>query len=174
LSVASGPDGSRVHAIDRIGEGPWYDRLGRLVSADLDELIENRPRGDEGVGEDLPNEFGESNRVVAGVETEHQDVLTGSDEDGEWSGQTCADWTSTSVAERPNAGHPWVVYSSDHWVDAHTVQGCAASVGNGDGGYFGRGSGSGGGSWGGSPYADSGGVGDNGGYGAIYCFALSE
>ena len=31
LSVASDADGQPVNAIDRIGEGPWYDRLGRLV-----------------------------------------------------------------------------------------------------------------------------------------------
>lgn len=28
LSVTKGPDGMPVHAIDRIGNGPWYDRLG--------------------------------------------------------------------------------------------------------------------------------------------------
>ena len=32
LSVTKGADGKPVHAIDRVGEGPWYDRRGRLVA----------------------------------------------------------------------------------------------------------------------------------------------
>ena len=31
-TIRGGPDGP-VHAIDRVGNGPWYDRLGRLVAA---------------------------------------------------------------------------------------------------------------------------------------------
>ncbi len=175
LSASSGPDGSPVNAIDRIGDGPWYDRLGRLVAEDVEGLLDDRPEGDSAIAEDLPNEFGDSNHIVAGEEMSHQDVLTGSDQNGKLSGRTCSDWTSTSVSERPMGGHPWPVYSGDHWMGAHTVPGCAASVGNGDGGYYGRGGGSGGGwSWIGSPLEPVSGVGDGGGYGAIYCFALSE
>jgi hypothetical protein len=32
LSATAGVDGNQVDAIDRIGDGPWYDRLGRLVA----------------------------------------------------------------------------------------------------------------------------------------------
>src|SRR6185436_11463029 len=34
LSAVSGPDGKLVNAIDRIGEGSWYDRIGRSVAMD--------------------------------------------------------------------------------------------------------------------------------------------
>src|SRR5689334_2112445 len=45
LSVTRGPDGQPVHAIDRIGQGPWYDRLGRVVALTRDDLVQPRPRG---------------------------------------------------------------------------------------------------------------------------------
>jgi len=32
LSVNKGPAGSPVNAIDRVGGGPWYDRIGRIVA----------------------------------------------------------------------------------------------------------------------------------------------
>src|SRR3954466_9747723 len=39
LSVTRASDGKPVHAIDRIGKGPWYDRRGRLVAATKDDLL---------------------------------------------------------------------------------------------------------------------------------------
>jgi hypothetical protein len=39
LSTKKGP----VHAKDRIGTGPWYDRTGRLVAMNLAGLLKNRP-----------------------------------------------------------------------------------------------------------------------------------
>src|SRR6185295_9052963 len=32
LSVTRGPAGTPVNAIDRIGDGPWYDRRGRVFA----------------------------------------------------------------------------------------------------------------------------------------------
>ena len=52
-------------------------------------------------------------------------------------------------------GHSWPAMSGQHWIAAHTVPGCAPSVVTGEGSFGG------------------GGVGDMGGYGAIYCFALT-
>ena len=40
LSAAKGPDGNPVNAIDRIGEGPWYDRMGRLVAMNKAALLQ--------------------------------------------------------------------------------------------------------------------------------------
>ena len=39
LSVTAGEDGLAVNAIDRIGEGPWYDRLGRMVAPTREDLV---------------------------------------------------------------------------------------------------------------------------------------
>ena len=59
-TTAGGPDGGPVHAKTRIGNGPWYDAAGRLVSMTLESLIgSNRPGGaDPAIRDDLPNEFG--------------------------------------------------------------------------------------------------------------------
>src|SRR5690348_6461058 len=43
LSAVSGEDGKQVNAIDRIGEGPWYDRVGRLLANNKAELMNDRP-----------------------------------------------------------------------------------------------------------------------------------
>ena len=43
LSAAKGPNGQQVNAIERIGQGPWYDRLGRIVSPDIKGLLSARP-----------------------------------------------------------------------------------------------------------------------------------
>ena len=49
LSVTAGPGGAAVNARDRIGSGPWYDRMGRLVASNLDGLFAgDRPAGERG------------------------------------------------------------------------------------------------------------------------------
>jgi hypothetical protein len=159
-TAAGGPDGGPVHAIERIGEGPWYDRLGRLVAEDLEGLLGERPAGDAEVVDDLPNELGEPNSFAGGVEMDNHDTLTASDETGHYDeGGTCDDWTSTTSTESPMAGHSWPARSGQHWITAHGVAGCAPSVVDGQGS-FGMGE-------------EGGGVGDGGGYGGIYCFALN-
>jgi hypothetical protein len=56
LSVTSDASGKQVNAIDRIGKGPWYDRLGRLVTPTVTDLLNCRPqKGDAAIRADLPN-----------------------------------------------------------------------------------------------------------------------
>ena len=101
LSVTAGPDGSPVHAIDRIGQGPWYDRMGRLVAMNLTDLANERPVGaDPAIINDLPNEYGVPNHAPDAEEGEvdNHDILTGSDEAGRLyddEESTCQDWTSS-------------------------------------------------------------------------------
>jgi len=45
LSVAANGSETAVNAIDRIGAGPWYDRVGRVVSLDVTQLKSDRPAG---------------------------------------------------------------------------------------------------------------------------------
>ena len=48
-----------VNAIDRIGAGPWYDRMGRLFSASKANLNGFRPSdADAAIKNDFPNENG--------------------------------------------------------------------------------------------------------------------
>lgn len=167
LSATQGPGGTPVDARDRIGTGPWYDRLGRLFASDLDGLFaDDRPAGDAAVINDFPNERGEPNHYVgpdglAADTVDNHDTLTGSDTMGRLiatnAADTCNDWTSTAVQGSPRIGHSWPrsATSGRSWVSDHTVPGCVAGV---DRTLGGTGSGSC--------------VGCAGGYGGFYCFAV--
>lgn len=114
LSVTDGGDGNPIHAIDRVGDGPWYDRLGRLVAMTRADLMSSRPNGaDPAIVDDLPNEDGVPNHAPDGVmQVDNHDILTGTDDQGQlfstdW-GFTCQDWTSTEgSAGTPRVGHSW-------------------------------------------------------------------
>jgi hypothetical protein len=201
LSVSKGPDGTVVNAIDRIGQGPWYDRNGRLVASTIQGLLSARPGGDPQIIDDLPDEQGRGLKQFG----DNHDVLTGSNAKGQLASAdpatTCMDWTSAvasgsemkvmcghawprtggGIKVRPDGGLPpkpdggppgppdgGTKGGSDggkapsggdatHWIMAHPVPGCAPGVnliqtGGGQG---------------------SGTVGGGGGYGGIYCFALT-
>ncbi|RYZ01121.1 MAG: hypothetical protein EOO73_36560 [Myxococcales bacterium] len=170
LSTKKGP----VHAKDRIGAGPWYDRVGRVVAMDLASLLKNRPDADAAIKEDLPNELGVGNhRPNPNAEPDdNHHTLTGSNTDGtlftgEGNMATCLDWTSSSDDNsytaagtgRPRIGFSWSVQNRTHWISGQTEGGCAPGVtGVGE---------TNGGSDPNNPI-----VGSGGGYGGIYCFAL--
>jgi hypothetical protein len=114
LSVTKGPDGTPVGAIDRIGEGPWYDRLGRVLAMNKAALMSTRPMGaDPAIVDDFPNEDGVPNHDPDGTgEVDNHDMLTGSNSMGQPyctdGGCTCNDWTSAEGATgRPRVGHAW-------------------------------------------------------------------
>lgn len=160
LSVTAGTDGKPVNAIDRVGEGPWYDRLGRLVSQNKAGLLNVRPVGDSSIINDLPNEYGMPNSTADGKQVNNHDTLTGTNNQGLVAatdrGSTCNDWTSTDgTLGTPQIGHSWPRNSTDglNWIAEHQAPGCAAGV---------------------SEVLNGGGVcvGCSGGYGGIYCFAL--
>lgn len=175
---AAGPGGSPVHAKDRIGNGPWYDRLGRLVAPDLASLLNQRPLGgDSTIANDLPNENGIPNHQDGapgcsgnGCPDNH-DTLTGSAADGtlytRTSAPTCEDWTSAvGSAGRPRCGHSWprnIVGGGGpsmdvaHWISALDEAGCSPGINLVEMG---------------PPDASNPTVGSGGGYGGIYCFAL--
>jgi hypothetical protein len=163
LSAAKGgANGGPVHARDRIGAGPWYDRLGRLIANDVNSLVSERPTGaDSMIRDDLPNERGEPNHTdtMQGMDDNH-DTVTGSNATGMYdaaNGNTCNDWTSTAMSgeKGPMVGHSWPAQSGKSWIRAHNAPGCAPSVGLVQ---MGGGSGDG--------------IGNAGGYGGFYCFAL--
>lgn len=116
LSVTADESGERVDAIDRVGEGPWYDRVGRVVALTRQALVNVRPEGaDPAIIDDLPNEDGIPNHApdpTAG-EVDNHDVLTGTNGEGrlysEDRGDTCNDWTSTQGdLGKPRCGHSWI------------------------------------------------------------------
>ncbi len=75
---------TKQDAIDRIGKGPWHDRIGRLFANNLDELPNERPiNADPEIINDFSNEYGIPNRNPdqTGNVDNHQ-TLTGSGADG--------------------------------------------------------------------------------------------
>jgi hypothetical protein len=165
LSVSMGPGGGPVHAIDRIGAGPWYDRRGRLFAMAKADLLFARPRGaDPAIANDFPNEDGVPNHrpdpTMPAVDNHH--FLTGSDTQGRLymgTNPTCSNWTSSArtVGIRPRIGFSWPAGGRVHWISGQDEGGCGAGVN-----IFGSG-----GSAPSNPI-----VGSGGGYGGIYCFAL--
>lgn len=167
-ATAGGENDGAVNAIDRIGEGPWYDRNGRLIAMNIEGLLDVRPDGDAQAVMDLPNETGEPNHSPGGVMVDNHDTLTGSNAQGELDSanpeDTCADWTRNDAAlGSPRLGHSWPRNAGNlamggNWMSDHNAQGCLPKVNtNQDGG--------------GPQNCD--GVGCGGGYGGIYCFALN-
>jgi hypothetical protein len=168
LSAVSGPDGKQVNAIDRIGTGPWYDRRGRIVSNNIQELMEDRPAGaDLAIINDLPNEYGIPNHRPdpnRPVEDNHH-MLTGSSTDGTLysANATCDDWTSRTTLDKPRCGLSWPRsgftfpgMSGENWISAFDAGGCNAGIDLDEKTLMGTGT-----------Y-----VGSGGGYGGFYCFAL--
>jgi hypothetical protein len=166
LSVLKGPGGARVDAIDRIGEGPWYDRLGRVLALNKTALLHDRPQGaDSAIINDLPNEAGVPNHrpdtTKPAVDNHH--VLTGSGTDGRlYQGNvngTCANWMSVSKDDgRPRIGFSWPAGGRVNWISGQDEGGCGAGANTAETG-------------GSNPNNPI--VGSGGGYGGIYCFALT-
>jgi hypothetical protein len=177
LSVVDGGDGNPIDAIDRIGQGPWYDVNGLLVAAGIDGLLHDRPDGDDATvvwtdawGQDwvfadcLTTELGNCNHTYG----DSHDTLTGSNAQGRLystdSKYTCGDWTSTTNASScssgnpigcwPAIGHTWPAHSGQNWIFSHLAGGCEANINLAD--------------------RFENGVGGHGGYGAFYCFGLTE
>jgi hypothetical protein len=169
---------STVDAIDRIGQGPWYDRNGYLVWNNLGEMTADRPPSSYSYRDDLPNEDGIPNHdydLDGDVsDDDNHDVLTGSGTDGRKSAddtlaQRCDDWTSTTVSTGTTTGHfggggsgPWCGHSwprqgsGTHWSHSIREGGCGACVQLQD-----------------AAGPTSACVGSGGGYGGFYCFATT-
>jgi hypothetical protein len=105
LSVERDSDnnGGPTHARSRIGDGPWVNANGTIVSVNLTEL--HARRGDATVfvderGQPIPGQWPGSPRPV-----EH-DILTGSTSEGMLlAGRTCHDWTSSATTVAAQVGH---------------------------------------------------------------------
>ena len=179
LSATDDGQGSPVHAIDRIGEGPWHDAQGRLISNDLAGLLaDDRPAGDEEAVADLVDECG----VPLTALGDAHDIVTGSDKEGRLAttemASTCNDWTSTEVTPAGDlfsggglmCGHSFPRMFPDgrtppsgpgadrflglNWMSDHGLRGCEKGANLKQDG------------------AGSGNcIGCSGGYGGLYCFA---
>jgi len=179
LSTSGFNGGERVDAIDRVGEGPWYDYNGLLLAETLEGLA---PQGNDGRPSDAAPELAEmftdenGEDVRPSQQIDNHDTLTGSGKDGrlfddgaDGSVATCEDWTSSTVRGNEGnlmgaggqvpVGHSWPRTNNNgrHWIQEHTINGCEPGA-DVDGGA-------------GAPAGDFR-VGAGGGYGGFYCFAL--
>lgn len=170
LSATADENGNPVHARDRIGEGPWYDRLGRLLAENKTNLLNQRPLGgDSAIVNDFPNEEGVPNHQPDPnqPQVDNHDTLTGTNTQGmlNSSTSTCKDWTSAlgdvATEGKPRIGHMWPRLGGPgggaNWMMSHDAGGCAPGVVLLDMG---------------GPAPGDYSVGAGGGYGAIYCFSL--
>ena len=168
LSAADDGTGKPVNAIDRVGTGPWYDRLGRLFGNSVADINAERPsNADSAIKNDFPNEDGVPNHQpdTTQAAVDNHDMLTGSDSTGKLMAATatCLDWTSalgdTAMEGKPRVGHAWPrgSGSSANWMSSLTESGCKAGANLKEQG---------------GPLKDAVTVGSGGGYGGFYCFAL--
>ena len=114
LSATADESGKQVNAIERIGSGPWYDRIGRLFANNLNELYYDRPQNaDAAIKNDFPNETGTTNQNPDKTgDVDNHDMLTGSNAQGQLysATATCKDWTVADGASsngQPRVGHSW-------------------------------------------------------------------
>lgn len=157
LSATKGPDGRPVHAIERIGTGPWYDRKSRLIASDPAGLVNERPAGDATAVSDLPDETGEGTSALGTT----YDAITGSNKLGMLKSDdprnTCMDWTDRAIDNvQVTAGHSWLAGGIANWIDAHPERSCVPGVKLDSSGI-----------------SDGTSIGAGGGWGGFYCFALS-
>ena len=178
LSATQGEDGKQVNAIDRIGNGPWYDRLGRVLANTKADLLHDRPTGgNSAIANDFPNEDGVPNHRPdpSQASVDNHDTLTGSNASGTLYSATgtCKDWTANSGASsegKPRVGHSWPrstgggggggggSSSMNNWMSSLDESGCAPGVNLIETG---------------PPSSSSNTVGSGGGYGGFYCFSLT-
>jgi hypothetical protein len=123
---------STVNARDRIGLGPWYNRNGVMIAADVDALhvpasnMINKANGLDENGNTVPGRGDTPNQ---------HDIITGSTAQGMVSaGNTCNNWTSSDatgvVAMLGHFDRMGVAGNIDpmSWVEAHLSRGCSADA----------------------------------------------
>jgi hypothetical protein len=171
LSSSTNETGEKkqVNAIERIGNGPWYDRTERVVAPTIADLLNKRPQnGDADIMDDLPNEDGIPNHRPDPTKPneDNHHTLTGTGEDGKLFGvnATCDDWTSVTASGKPRMGFSWPRASGwvagnegRHWISGWDGAGCEAGIDIDEKTLFGK--------------STDKFVGSGGGYGGFYCFA---
>jgi hypothetical protein len=122
---------STVNARDRIGVGPWYNRNGVMIAADVAALhtpasnMINKATGLDENGHTVPGRGDTPNQ---------HDIVTGSTAQGMSSGNDCDNWTSSDpTGTTATVGHfdrMGVAGNIDpmSWVEAHVSNGCSAAA----------------------------------------------
>lgn len=127
-----------INAIDRIGQGPWYNANGTRVAESPEALTYDN----SGINYwSALNEKGEYiTSLSMGDEHNQKDIMTGSKMDGTamdpTENTTCSNWTSNDEGTAQSGHHDrffWYVWGSS-WNSAHASRGCSQEGLRGSGG----------------------------------------
>jgi hypothetical protein len=146
----------RENARDRIGKGPWRNARGAIIANDVDELHEGRGMMNRIAAGNMTNALDERGQAI---DFAHHDILTGSDDTGrvDRQGRTCNNWRSSAAQLQAIVGHSdrrsnTNGIAGQSWNASHAVS-CGDIPANGNNNRV--------------PNT----VSENGGRGAIFCFA---
>jgi len=142
-----------VNAVDRVGTGPWYDRNGRLWSANLTNLVGDRPTdADAAIRNNVPNENGAFNKNPDGTgDVDNHEIATGTGSNGKTYTQSATAMGGANMtdcgADADGTAAGWNADRATCWGwTRNTKEGCprmgrswCASFGMGTGGTGGSG-----------------------------------
>ena len=130
LSTVAGGGALAVNARDRIGTGPWYNRAGQLIAANVADLHGDLERDRNNIRK--PTATDENGNPVNGVgDTPNQhDILTGSDSHGRSmlgaaNTTTCNNWTSNAEGRAMLGHHDRLGGANASWNAVHLSGGCS-------------------------------------------------
>ena len=130
LSTVAGGGQLAVNARDRIGTGPWYNRAGQLIAANVADLHGDLERDRNNIRK--PTATDENGAVVngAGDTPNVHDILTGSDSHGRSmlgaaNTTTCNNWTSNAEGRAMLGHHDRLGGANASWNAVHLSSGCS-------------------------------------------------
>lgn len=138
LSTQSFDGQVAVNAIDRIGEGPWYNANGTRVAESLDALIYDNSGINYGTA--LNEKAEHIGSLSMGDADNQKDIMTGSTKAGTAMDSSvdtsCSNWTSNDEGTAQSGHHDrlnWYVWGSS-WNSVHASRGCSPEAIKGSGG----------------------------------------
>jgi hypothetical protein len=122
----------KVNAKDRIGKGPWVNVKGVQVAKDVADLLgatNNKINAETALTEQgkAPNYLGGNPPAPLAQPLQH-DILTGTNDDGTATADTCKNWTSGGDDVKATLGHADRLGRNagvNSWTNIHPSQGCS-------------------------------------------------
>ena len=141
LSTTASGGQAAVNARDRIGAGPWYNKAGQMIAANVADLHGDVHRDRNQINKNNAlNEKGERINGQGDQPNQH-DVLTGSDSHGRSilgtaANTTCNNWASNAAGSAMLGHHDRSGGGNSSWNSAHGSRSCSqpdliATGGNG-------------------------------------------
>jgi hypothetical protein len=123
---------STVNAKDRIGKGPWHNVKGVEVAKDVKDLLgatSNKINAQTALTEQgkAPNYLGGNPPAPLAQPLQH-DIMTGTNDEGTATANTCNNWTSGGDDVKATLGHADRLGRAagvNSWTNAHDSQGCS-------------------------------------------------